>query len=153
MRQLMAEEPAETTTANMSLAESRKQPSIIALLFCDYAKTSPEGKLNISGIFDRIFVDPDIKKTPTFYVFLKLQEVFGSAEFHILNPAGKIIGAALYEVKQDAAKSDELNFTQASIRFMELETEEEGLYWFEIVYKGHSLGGTGLKVEFKKREN
>ncbi|MCI0490085.1 MAG: hypothetical protein L0229_26120 [Blastocatellia bacterium] len=147
----MTEDTAFISTETIDVAQVRKEPRLIAFLFCNYVNVTGNGKPNLLGIFDRIFVDPDKKKTANFIMFVKMAEVSGPTEIRIFNPLGELVAGALLEPNVRQTTSDEIIFAQAIVH-ISLETEEEGIYWFDILYQGHSLGGTGLEVRFKQRE-
>jgi hypothetical protein len=147
----VAEETAEVPTVNIDVASTYKKPRLIALLFCNFFNVTGNRKPNLLGIFDRMAVDHEKKKTPNFFMFIKLAGVLGPSEIHVYSPRGERIMAALLEGRIPPTSSDEIVYAQAMIN-IELEVKEEGIYWFDVLYQGNSLGGNGLGITFKQRE-
>ena len=53
-------------------AEEACTPRLTALLFCDYASQSVDGKYNLLGIFDRIFIGGRPPIMPTYNAYIRL---------------------------------------------------------------------------------
>ncbi|HKZ79363.1 MAG TPA: hypothetical protein VJ124_13900 [Pyrinomonadaceae bacterium] len=51
---------------HVNVPEERKRPRLLSILFCDFASFTIDKKVNLLGIFDRIYVHPEQKKTPVF---------------------------------------------------------------------------------------
>lgn len=134
---------------NVDVANEIDKPRVIALVFCDFFNQTKEVKLNLLGIFDRIYVEPTIKKSPRFGVFVRTAHTFVDAvEVVIYSPNKQAVAGFAFRVKEDAAIKDQ--FQMQFIGFIEIDTPEEGLYWFNVAYQGKTIGGAGLKVEFRE---
>ena len=138
--------------ANIDLAKELKKPRLVSVLFCDFANQTVEGKLNLLGIFDRIFVDPELKKTPPVGFFVRTGGTFdGPVEITILDPNDQMV-AVLSFAADDMSKTEGKHFQMQVVGKVQFPTSTEGLYWFDISYQGESLGGTGLQIEYRKLE-
>jgi hypothetical protein len=135
---------------SIDIEKERIKPRLVALLFCEYGNTSSDGKLNISGIFDRIHIEPNHKHR--FFMFIQVAETFSMLELQLFRPDGKIDGGALLQpLVEKECNPTNINYLQALIRF-DLEVTQEGIYWYRVLHKGEDLGGNGIKVEFKKNK-
>lgn len=141
--------PKDTTNPS----ESLRKPRLEAMLFCDYATQTIDGKYILGGIFERfVFTHEEEKVTHYFYLFLRLgQTTDGQIQVAFYDPIGKIISAVAFEVSPAQFVGNyppQINFLD-KVRFS---TPVEGVYWFDISYQGESLGGAPLIVDFMKPE-
>jgi hypothetical protein len=144
----VSEDTVMIPDVSIDIEKERTKPRLIALLFCEYGNTSSDGKANISGIFDRIYIKPNNKRR--FFMFIRTAETFGVLELHLFRPDGKIdAGALLQPLAETEPNPANINYLQAFIRF-DLEVTQEGIYWFKVLHNGEDLGGNGIKAEFKK---
>lgn len=132
---------------NIDAEAERKKPRLVAILFCMYYSTDAENRNNILGTFDRVFADPGTKQTGQFILVVRTYETREKGVvITILDPANQVVAAAVFD-KPQALPPDKpmhlqysgaINFTATS----------EGVYWFDVSYKGESIGGESLTVEF-----
>lgn len=135
--------------SELGLAEVRKQPRLLALVFCDFASKTDDLKMNLLGVFDRINVHPDHLTSPQFFVYGRTAESSDRPLFlRIFDPDNE----PQAEVRFD-------NHTQ--IEFLEpgapkqiqfliplvLKLRKQGTYWFDVAYGDVSIGGAGLAVK------
>jgi hypothetical protein len=147
----MPEEVFAQPNVNVDLSTERKKPRLLSLLFCDFASITKDDKVNLLGIFDRIYIDPEQKTTPNFVIFIRVGElaegfattVFGPDDLPVLQ---------LFSVPQEPFTPNLPRQVQTLIT-LRLKVEKEGVYWFDISYRGASLGGAGLVIEYRKTED
>ncbi len=143
--------------SRLSVDDERAKPRLIAMLFCDYLNQTGDGKTNLSGVFDRVYVNKEKKKTPRFGVFIRTAETLTEPiTLSVFSPSKKLLIAfhfsgdiAQFEAQAGERPADYPKQIQA-ILGMEFAAEEEGVYWFDISYKGSSIGGAGLPIEYIK---
>lgn len=134
-------------------SEALQKPRLEALLFCDYATRTLDGKYILGGIFERfVFTPEEAKVTPYFYLFIRLgRTTDGQIQIALYDPTGTIISAFAFEITASqfqGAYPSQINFLDR-VRF---HTPVEGVYWFDISYRRESLGGAPMIVEFLKTE-
>src|SRR3954467_7946961 len=56
----------------IDLSKEIARPQLVALLFCDWANLTIDGKFNLIGAFDRISILEGGKRTPVFSVFIRV---------------------------------------------------------------------------------
>lgn len=147
-------EEAATITAEWAfdLETEKGRPRLVSLLFFDYANETGDRKLNLSGVFDRLFVDKETKKTIPFGVFVRVAQAYDSPVFvTIVSPENKPAGGFAFSVARKDVESQTGNKfamfqIMARVRF---EAPVEGTYWFDVAFDGKSLGGCPLVVEFR----
>ena len=149
----MTQETAEIPEANIEVAQEREKPRLISLLFYDFANRTANGKFNLSGIFDRIIVDAEKKRTRSFGMFIKTAETQeGVVRILILDPNGQVIAGLDFGLAEKEYRKDESYHVAQASGGIEFETPVEGLYWSDVSYNGKSLGGTALQIDFGKSE-
>lgn len=133
--------------------EERKRPRLLSILFCDLINITKEDKVNLIGIFDRIFVHPERKQTPLFSLFVRAAELADEPSYiTVFKPDGTAVTGVVFG-------TEKVDFTPnlpAQIQFMagfQFIAETEGVYWFDISYKGVSIGGAGLTVQYRETED
>ncbi|PYP83507.1 MAG: hypothetical protein DMF61_23080 [Blastocatellia bacterium AA13] len=149
----MAEDTEGVPEVNVDTVQELEKPRLVSLLFYDFANRTANGKFNLSGIFDRILVDLNKKRTRSFGLFTKTAETHkGIIRILILDPNGKLVVALDFGMDATEFPPDQkYHITQAS-GAIEFDTPIEGLYWFDVSYNGKSLGGTALQIEFATQE-
>lgn len=144
--------PSEATelTVSINVDDERKKPRLLSILFCDYVNQTKEGKVNLLGSFDRIFVDKGAA-TPKFIIFLRTAETLdGELKLTIISPKKKAVAAMVFG---GDAERKSLDYQQMQlIAPMRFQVMEHGLYWLDLSYKDQSLGGVGLLVEPRPAE-
>lgn len=132
-------------TVSINVAEERKKPRLLSILFCDYVNQTKEGKVNLLGTFDRVFVDKGAS-TPKFVIFLRMAETLDAElKLTIISPKGKAVAALVFGGDAERKNPD---YQQMQLMApMQFPVTEHGLYWFDLSYKDQSLGGVGLSVE------
>ncbi|HEY2972034.1 MAG TPA: hypothetical protein VGJ48_05940, partial [Pyrinomonadaceae bacterium] len=70
----VASEAQRRYASSLDTAKEREKPRILSILFCDFANFTVDKKVNLLGIFDRIYVHPEKKKTPLFTLFIRTAE-------------------------------------------------------------------------------
>lgn len=144
-------DPAAEYQPKVNVALERKKPRLVALLFCHFFSLDAEGRSNANGCFDRIFADPATNQTGQFILVVRTYETRqGGLTVTILNPKNKAIAAVVFD-PPSKVPSDKPMHVQAygPINFA---VESEGVYWVDVSYKGKSLGGDSLTIEYRKPE-
>lgn len=150
----MVEDTAAIPEVDIDVAQEREKPRLVSLLFYDFANRTGNGKFNLSGIFDRIIVDAEKKRTRSFGMFIKTAETHkGIIRILILDPNGHLIAALDFGLAEKESLSEEKYHVTQAAGGIEFDTPIEGLYWFDVSYNGKSLGGTALQVDFAISEN
>lgn len=149
----MAEERTLGTplSVNIEVSKEREKPRLLALLFCDFASFTKDDKVNLLGIFDRIFVDSDEKRTPRFAVFTRVAEVTGFTTT-IFDPDGMPSVQAETKIQADVKFTEGYPRQMQTLTAMQFEIRKPGVYWFDISFEGESLGGAGLAIEYRQTE-
>ena len=138
--------------ASIDVAAERKKPRLLSLLFCDFANSTHDKKVNLLGVFDRIFVHPETKQTPVFTLYVRTAETVGERlTVTLFNPAGKP-GLGFQFGGEEQTYTPNLPAQIQLVIGLQFKAETEGPYWFDISYKGVSLGGAGLVVEHRAVE-
>ena len=127
----------------------REKSRLVAILFFDFANQTDTRKLNLNGVFDRLFVDLKEKKTVPFGVLVRTAKTLDfPVQVAILAPNGTIAGGFVFSVKSEEIgnqKPDMIQFV-GNVQFI---APVEGDYWFDVSFKGKSIGGCPLKIEFR----
>jgi hypothetical protein len=148
----LANETVKDIATSFDIEAAKAKPVLVALLFFDYANQTSEGKVNLLGIFDRIFVDPNEKKTVPFGLFVRTNETLDSpVKIVIISPENKIVGNLEYELPRKSAPVTEKQ-KQVMMQVMlqvQFAAPLEGGYWFDVSFEGQSLGGAPLTVAYR----
>lgn len=149
----MPEEKQSLFTPKIDAAQVRKKPHLEALLFCQYFSQDKEGKNNIMGTFDRLFVDPKTLETGVFFIFARTGETRqGDIIVSIINPNNVVAANLTYSVPEHVASPD----LPLQVQFcgqVGFKIKMEGSYWIDVSYEGESLGGAALTVKFRESED
>jgi len=145
---LMLEEAKFEPEVYIDVVQERERPRLVATLFFDFSNQTVEGKHNLIGVFDRIFVSSDRKRTHSIGIYIKTAYTFdGQVQVAIFSPSNKPTGG--FAFASATKEHDGKPLTQMQILgTVEFDTPEPGDYWFDVSYKGQSLGGVKLVVEF-----
>jgi hypothetical protein len=131
------------------------RPRLVALLFCDGANQSKDGKNNILGGFDRIRVPAGHSLTPVFALFVRTAETIEHpVELTVFAPAGVPVAGVRYQSKEVARVGEHPEFpvhVQVLAGF-QFPVQGAGVYWFDVSYAGVSLGGAALIVDIVAAE-
>lgn len=138
---------------NIKASEARKKPRLEAILFCDYANRLHDGKLILSGCFDRIiFSAEEDKISIPFFLFIRTMEATeGFVQVSLIDPNETIVLAFQLEVGKLEFMPDmpaQVDFLQR----LQFPVPYEGYYWFDVSYNGESIGGSALAIEYRKPE-
>lgn len=138
---------------NILASEALKKPRLEAILFCDYANRTQEGKLMLVGCFERIIFSQEEQKVsmPFFLFFRTAETTDGFLQVSIIAPNEKIVLAFQFDTSKLKFAPD----APANVDFLQqiqFPAPHEGFYWFDVAYKGESLGGAPLAIEFRTEE-
>lgn len=138
---------------NIDVAQERGKPRLLAILFCEYAGIAQDTKHFFVGSFERFTFGPiEAKITTSFFLFVRTSETRdGRLQIAVIDPKGKVIMAMAFLVQPEGFTDD----TPATVQFLDriqFAVPIEGVYWFDVSYKGESLGGAPLVIEFLKQE-
>jgi len=141
--------------SDLKVADEKAKPRLLALLFCDHINQTKGDKVNLIGVFDRIYVPPDDKRTPVIALFLRLAETLeGPITVSIFDPENK--PALAFQIdgnpEQFALKDRPREYPKQiqAILPVQFTVSMEGLFWFDVSYHGKSLGGAGIPIEYLK---
>ncbi|MDQ5847277.1 MAG: hypothetical protein M3539_18480 [Acidobacteriota bacterium] len=137
----------------IDLADMRKRPRLLSLLFCDFHNLTVDGKANVIGIFDRIYVRPDAPRTPRFVLYGRTAETFNDILWiRVFDPDNKPVA----EIRFDApskfqfpeGRDTELPKQAQFMLPIGLAVTKPGVFWFDIAYGNISIGGAGLVIKY-----
>ena len=131
------------------VAQERKKPRLVALLFCHFFSVDVDGRSNVNGCFDRIFVDPATKQTGLFTIVVRTYETRESGiTVTILNPKNKAIAAIVFDPPEELPTDKPMHVQgYGPINFA---AKSQGVYWVDVSYKGQTLGGECLTIEYRR---
>ena len=143
-----------TYVSSLDVESEKQRPRLLAITFCDLANLTKEDKVNLIGVFDRIYLPPEQKKTPSFTLYIRTAETDEDELFvHCFNPEKKLQFAFKFggpqlvnanERKEGRPKQLQLTLNIA------FDVDLDGVYWFDVSYKGKSIGGAGLVCEHRE---
>jgi hypothetical protein len=147
-------EDTEALVKTVDAIKEREKPRLVSLLFFDFINETKDRKMNLIGVFDRVYVDPEVKRTHPFGIFCRVGHAFTDPlQVTIFDPSGELTGGLMFDFsKEDFDGQGYEGKKPSQIQFMgqiQFNTATEGAYWFDVSYQGQSLGGTQLLVEFK----
>ena len=142
--------------AAIDVPEIRQKPRLLSLLFCDFANRTDDGKVNLLGIFDIVYVDPNVQKSPAFMLYARTAQAFeDNLWLRIFDPDNEPQGEIKFDPPPIEFTEDRDMSLPVQVQFMlpvQLTIRKEGTYWLDIAYRDFSLGGAGLVVKFRKVE-
>jgi hypothetical protein len=138
---------------NIDVSQERGKPRLLALLFCDFTNLTKDDKPNLLGVFDRIFVDPEKRTTPPFAIFVRVAEVVEAFHVTFFDPDNQPAFSVLSVPPSTQVYSEGLPRQLQTALAVQFKTEKAGPFWCDVSYKGQSLGGAGLVVEYRKVED
>lgn len=145
----MADEAVHIPQVTVDVAQVLQKPRLEAVLFCEYANRTEDEKTNLSGIFERIFVNRETKLSGGFFLFVRLAEAGeGPIQIVLLDPANKPVLGIGADLSGDLFKGNYPKMIQVLDR-VAFQATELGVYWLDVSYKGESLGGAPLIVEMR----
>jgi hypothetical protein len=148
----MSDEITTEPQVNIDVAQEREKPRLLAILFFDFFNETSEGKINLLGIFDRIYVPPTKKRSPPVGLFIRFNYVLnGLVQIVFFSPNNKPTGGFAFSTDDIKDRKEGQNQLQIFVK-TEFDTPEEGDYWIDVSYRGLSLGGCKLTVEFRDIE-
>ncbi len=151
----MSDELETSANAQVGTVKQWQQPRLVSLLFCDSCEVRDDDKTDVRGIFDRIYVHPEIRLTPPFTLFLRTAETIdGLMRVHCLAPNGQIPTMITFErvPKEEYTQNLPANY-QSIVHMNPFYVYTEGIYWFDVLFEGNSLGGAALVIEFRETED
>jgi uncharacterized protein DUF6941 len=140
----------------VDVSGGRTKARLLSLLFCDYSSMTDDRKMNLLGIFDRIFVHPEHRQSGRFVLYGRTAETFeDSLWVRVFDPDNEpsveikidpteVVGSFREDWPEGAPKQFQFAIP------IQVKFQKSGTYWFDIAYRDYSLGGTGLVVEFRK---
>jgi hypothetical protein len=141
-------------TSRLDLENERAKPRLLAVLFADYLNHTKEDKVNLMGVYDRIYVNRELKKTPPINLFVRLSEALETPiSVTVFSPANKPMSSVQFaasrrQFEESGNRPPEYPKQWQTAMTLQFPVETEGVYWFDISYKGQTLGGVGLPIEF-----
>jgi hypothetical protein len=148
--------PEQTPLADtkpVDVHKERARPHLVSILFCDYLNQTEDGKTNLMGIFDRIYVHSMGRLTPTFVLFIRAVDTIEEGlSVRVFAPDGSpVIGVDFADFDASMATPGLPVNIQSTLN-LRFPVESEGVYWFNVFYKSESLGGAGLVIEYRETE-
>lgn len=141
-------------TVDIDVAQALAKPRLEGILFAEYANQTGDTKTNLSGIFERLFIDPKTKKSGNFFLFVRTAETHeGVVEIILVDPKSKARLGIKFDGRNFAVA--EPNPYPRLMQFLDrvsFEATIEGTYWVHVTYEGETLGGAPLSVEWKTKE-
>jgi len=120
------------------------KPTLLALILCDAAVPGPQGKINLYGIFDRIYSKDFPTRQPQFVIYWKcFFHETGEVRITIYRPNGT---ALLYLDPVIVDKAPGISQGVHSITGVEF--PEPGEYTVRLIYRGmEEVGSTTVTLE------
>ena len=148
----MAEETRTDKPSVAGLEEQWRQSRLTALSFADFINQTNDGKYNLLGIFDRIYVDPNNPTPRPFGLFVRTSQTReGELTVTGYAPDGEVVFKIIAGI--DSAKMEESKLSHLQLGVViQIEAKSEGVYWFEVKYNETVLGGAPLLVEHRSME-
>ncbi len=121
-----------------------------ALLLCDYVVTGPDGKIQLQGIFDRIFVGSLPASHPMAFLYFrffldKVKAPYTVVTFSISRPDGMTEKMAEFKVPvNDAGKAE------GNVALKNFPLYVPGAHSIEVHTGGEKVGSYRFLVEFVK---
>lgn len=125
-------------------------------LLADYANVTADGKLNILGVFDTMFVDHFPVIHPQLHLVLRLEAHPAEAgaqkrvEIRLMTEDGQTalsIFADMAFQRKDSSPLGEMMKNQQIIGFQNVRFEKPGTYQFAILVNGETKSTVALKVQ------
>ncbi|HEV2880577.1 MAG TPA: hypothetical protein VGX24_04660 [Pyrinomonadaceae bacterium] len=140
-------------TKPIDIEKERATPRLVSLLFCDFWNQAEDGKINLIGIFDRIYVHSKGRLTPYFVLFIRsVDTIEESLKVRVFAPDDSPVVGIDFDDFDASVFTPNLPANVQSILKIRFPVESQGVYWFNVFYKGESLGGAGLVVEYRETE-
>lgn len=151
----MSEQAAEVPLkSDIDVEKLRRLPRLQAILFCDFASMTDDGKVNLLGVFDGLHVHPEKKITPVFVIFVRTAETYeADVQVTLIAPNGQVAATISFTGLENFKYEPEKPNNIQSIGQMRFAVPIEGVYWFDVSYQGKSLGGVGLPIYYRETEN
>lgn len=148
----MSNEIEAAVNTNVDTLKEWQRPRLVSILFCDSYKLAEDGKTSLIGIFDRIYVHPDVRQTPPFTLFVRAAETLdGLMQVICYAPTGEIPTIVNFERAHRSAFTPNLPANIQGITHMDpFHVSTDGIYWFDVTFRGQSLGGAALAIEFRE---
>lgn len=153
----MAEESFDQNTfvpkVTIDVAAERRRPRLEALLFAEYATKSEGGLYHLSGCFNRLLFSKGEKRiTNRFYLYVQTGETRdGEFQVAVFSPGNELLLAMSFEI-ETAEYSPKYPTQFHLLHRVQFPVPVEGNYWFDVSYRGESLGGAPLIIDFKDEE-
>jgi hypothetical protein len=146
----MPEQEIAEQKVGIDVDQERNRPRVVAFLFFDFYNRTVEGKHNFLGLFDRIIVPADKKRTTPLGFYLRTANTFDEPiQVTIYNASNKPTGG--FGVSPQEKEKDGQKLTQMQlVGAIEFETPDAGNYWVDVSYGGQSIGGMRLTVELQE---
>lgn len=136
--------------------QERCKPRLEAVLFADYGEVTTEGKIVLVDIFNRIVIDPKDRGAPGGIgcsLFVRTVETVEEPIWiKLVDPTGALVDQGLGDDPAWLVGETPWPRHLQTLRRLVFRPLEAGLYVIDVSYKGQSLGGTHLIIEFGKPE-
>ena len=146
----------QTMVGDAGLGEAvydRSGPYMEALLLCDHANVTGDGKPNLAGVFNVIFVKPDEPNTPSMYLFLRIGNAPQSGvQLRTVAPSGQIVAQGNIRPQSGQGDLESPGPLEAIIR-LRFAVHERGVHWFEVLCDGEVLGRSALTVNDREQDD
>ena len=149
----MSEQRSLAETMPVDAHEERAKPRLVSVLFCDSHTQEEDGKTNLTGIFDRIYVHSKGRLTPSFVLFIRSVDIIEEGlRVRVFDPDGSPFMGIDFDDIDTSAFTPNLPVNVQSVVTVRFPVQSEGVYWFHVFYKGEPLGGAGLVIEYRETE-
>lgn len=151
----MSDEVETAANIQVDTVEEWQRPRLVSILFCDSYQIRDDGKADLTGIFDRIYVHPERRHTPPFWLYVRTAETT-DAPIRIVcrAPDGGIPTMAnLAPInKEEYTPNLPANY-QGIVHMNPFYVSAGGVYWVDVRFNGKSLGGAALAIELRETED
>ena len=123
-------------------------PRLNALLFAEWASETQSGKHAICGIFDKVQIMRGGSLPLTFYLYLRTVQTHRDiVEVRLTSPSGiEVASLSIEAIEPPNVLSDDSPVIVQGTSLLTMIFDQIGVYWFDVSYRGESLGKAPLVV-------
>jgi hypothetical protein len=127
-------------------------PRVEAVLLCDYINMTGDGKYNVMGIYERVWIVNKEVPFHRFIIYAKVAEITdGKLVIRIVHSDGELLYAA--EVGRENPPVDGKDRWLVTHSVVDLALERPGTHWIDFEYNGEPIGGASFAVDYFNAED
>jgi hypothetical protein len=150
----LSSEAEQKTKVDIDVDKAWRRPIFQSILFCDFANQTIDGKVNLIGVFDRLYVHPSRKITAPFFLFVRTAGTLtGPIQVRCIGPDRGLVFTIDYAATGEFELKNDLPAYVQFVGPVRFAVNEQGIYWFDVSFEGGLLGGVPLMIEFRETED